>query len=97
MLKAAIVASAPCCIRRESSLSTGSEAALGCASEWTAIEEACAVAQTRGIYRLRTIRTLIQRSAPKQELFEFIEEHPIIRPLSDYGDLVRSAFQKTRV
>ncbi len=59
------------------------------------IESACELAQTHGAYRLRVIRELIKRKGNKQEQFEFIDEHPIIRRLSDYGDLVRNAFQET--
>ena len=58
------------------------------------IEEACETAQTHGAYRLRTIRELIKRQAPKQEQFEFMQEHPIIRNMSEYGDLIRDAFMK---
>ncbi len=58
------------------------------------IEHACETAQTHGAYRLRTIRELIKRQAPKQEQFEFMQEHPIIRNMSEYGDLVRNAFMK---
>jgi len=61
------------------------------------VEAACEIAQTHGAYRLRVIRALIKRSAPKQEQFEFVDEHPIIRRLSDYGDLVRKAFQENGV
>lgn len=56
-----------------------------------AIEQACAIACTHGMYRLRTVRELIKRQAATQEQFEFIEEHPIIRSLGEYGQLVRSA------
>ena len=56
------------------------------------IEKACEIAQTHGAYRLRTIRELIKRQAPKQEQFEFVQEHPIIRSLADYGDLVHESF-----
>jgi len=58
------------------------------------IEEACETAQTHGAYRLRTIRELIKRQAPKQEQFEFMQEHRIIRNISEYGDLIRNAFMK---
>jgi len=58
------------------------------------IEQACEIALTHGAYRLRTIRELIKRQGDKQTQFEFIEEHPIIRSLSDYGDLVHTAFTK---
>ena len=60
----------------------------------TAIEEACRVAQTHGVYRLRVIRELLKRQAPEQEQFEFIAQHPLIRSLSDYGQLVHHAFEE---
>lgn len=59
-----------------------------------AIEQACETALTHGAYRLRTIRELIKRQGAQQQQFEFIEEHPIIRSLSDYGELVRASFDK---
>lgn len=59
------------------------------------IEQACEIAQSYGAYRLRVIRELIKRRAPKQEQFEFMQDHPIIRSLSDYGEQVRNAFQET--
>ena len=62
-----------------------------------AIEEACRIAQTHGAYHLRVIRVLIKRKGAPQEQFEFIDQHPIIRRLSDYGDLVRRAFQEVGV
>ncbi len=58
------------------------------------IEQACETALTHGAYRLRTIRELIKRQGEKQQQFEFIDEHPIIRSLSDYGDLVHTSFTK---
>ncbi|MEQ8788422.1 MAG: IS21 family transposase [Pirellulaceae bacterium] len=50
-----------------------------------AIDEACRQALTYGVYRLKTIRALLKRPAPEQQQLEFLEEHPIIRPLSDYS------------
>jgi transposase len=49
------------------------------------LEEACRVALTHGAYRLRTIRQLLKRRGQEQQQFDFLEEHPIIRPLSDYS------------
>jgi transposase len=57
------------------------------------IERACDVAHSRGAYQLRTVRALIERAAPKQELL-FVEEDPLIRPLSDYSRFVHDTFQK---
>lgn len=50
-----------------------------------ALENACQIALSHGAYRLRTIRQLLKRHVPEQQQFEFLEEHPIIRPLSDYS------------
>jgi hypothetical protein len=49
------------------------------------LEDACRVALTHGAYRLRTIRQLLKRKGQEQRPFDFLEEHPIIRPLSDYS------------
>jgi transposase len=59
-----------------------------------AIERACEVAFSHGAWRLRTIRQLLKRDAPEQETFDFLQEHPIIRSLSDYGKLVATSFQR---
>jgi len=56
------------------------------------LDKACDIALSYGAYRLRTIRTLLQRAGPRQE--SFLDEHPIIRDLSDYARLVHDAFQK---
>ena len=50
-----------------------------------ALEEACRVALSHGAYRLRTVRQLIKHQDQEQQQFDFLEEHPIIRPLSDYS------------
>jgi hypothetical protein len=59
-----------------------------------AIERACGIASSYGAYYLRAVRALIDRDAPKQEIMSFMSEHPMIRPLSDYGQLVHDAFQQ---
>lgn len=58
------------------------------------LEKACEIALSYGAYRLRTIRQLLAREAPPQEPLPFLEEHPIIRPLDDYGAVVARALQR---
>jgi hypothetical protein len=58
-----------------------------------AIERACGIASSYAADRLRTVRALIDRNAPKQEVMPFMSEHTMIRPLSDYGQFVHDAFQ----
>jgi transposase len=59
----------------------------------TAVEQACELALGYGAYHLRTIRALIERQAPRQELLSFVSDHPMIRPMSEYGQFVHDAFQ----
>ena len=59
-----------------------------------AIDNACRIALSYESFRLKTVRELINRAAPEQQAFHFLEEHPIIRKMSDYGDLVRVSFRK---
>jgi transposase len=58
------------------------------------IERACQIAHGHGAFHLRTIRELLKRQEPAQQqaAFAFVAEHPIIRPLSDYSQLVHDAF-----
>jgi hypothetical protein len=58
------------------------------------IEAACATAHSFQAYRLRTVRKLIGQTSDMQQSLEFIDEHPTIRPMSEYGDLVRDVFAK---
>jgi transposase len=69
--------------------------ALANRHSYDAIEQACEIAQTHGAYRLRVLRELIKRTAPRQEQFEFIDRHPIIRSISEYGRIVHDAFAHT--
>jgi hypothetical protein len=50
-----------------------------------ALDAACKSALAHGAYHLRTIRQLLKRQGDHQQQFDFIEHHPIIRPLSDYS------------
>jgi transposase len=60
----------------------------------SAVEQACRSARSHAAWRLRDVRSLLKRQDPPQERFEFAAEHPLIRSLSDYGQLVRSAFEE---
>ena len=62
-----------------------------------AIEQACQLAGSHGAYRLRTIRELIKRQGDLQEQFGFIEEHPIIRPMTEYAEQVRRSLNLAQI
>ncbi len=55
------------------------------------IDQACATAVTHEAFRLRTIRELIKRAGTKQEAFEYLAEHEIIRDLASYGQLIAAS------
>jgi transposase len=58
------------------------------------IDRACGVAHGHGAYRLRVVRALLQRHEAEQPCFDFMDEHPLIRPLSEYANLVHHSFHK---
>lgn len=64
------------------------------------IERACQLALEHRCFRLRTVRELVQRDLERAHeqpaLPTLADEHPIIRPLSDYGRLVHVAFLQPR-
>ena len=59
------------------------------------IDKACQIAHGYGAYQLKSVRALLGSQAARQEQLEFAEDHPIIREIGVYGDLVRTAFQNT--
>jgi transposase len=58
------------------------------------LEKACEIALSHGCFRLRTIRQLLQRETAKQPPLAFLDEHPLIRPLDDYGAIVARAIHR---
>ena len=59
-----------------------------------ALEQACKIALSHGAFRLRTVRKLIARRSAPQQALPFLVEHPIIRPLDDYGAVVARAIER---
>lgn len=58
------------------------------------INKACEIAVSYDAYQLKNIRQLIKHKAAKQEQLEFMQEHPIIRNMNTYGDLVRNSLRQ---
>lgn len=57
------------------------------------METACELALSHGAYRLRAVRHLLDHPS-RQENFEFMEEHPLIRKMADYQDFIKVNFKK---
>ena len=69
---------------------------LGNQSSRPAVERACEVALSHGAYHLRSLRQLIKQQNPVsiQQTFAFASEHPIIRPVADYGQWLNEALTR---
>lgn len=57
------------------------------------MEQACELALTHGSFRLRALRRLADRPS-RQEQMEFIQEHPLIRGMEEYGRIIRVSFRR---
>jgi hypothetical protein len=52
--------------------------------ECSAIEEACEIAWRSSCFRSRSLTRLLKIRQASQQTMEFMDEHPVIRPMSDY-------------
>jgi transposase len=71
---------------------------LGSQQSRQAVERACEIALSHGSHHLRSLRQLIKHSGSSgtvQQTFEFASEHPIIRPVADYGQWLSDALTRT--
>jgi len=57
------------------------------------LETACELALSHGAWRLRALRSLIKSRARQQE-FDLVQSHPLIRPMADYGRWLKVSFRK---
>ncbi len=56
------------------------------------IERACEAALSHEMFRLKPLRALLKHNASqRQDSFEFMSEHEIIRDMASYGEVVRRA------
>jgi hypothetical protein len=58
------------------------------------LEKACKTAFSHGVYQLRALRQLLKRQTPVQQPLPFLDEHPIIRPMTDYAAVVAQAIHR---
>src|SRR6185503_7709239 len=68
---------------------------LGLARKYEAsqIEAACDTAWRSRGFRYRIVKSLLERSSAAQQTLEFIDAHPVIRPMSEYGEFLKQALQ----
>lgn len=62
--------------------------------ESQAINAACETAWKNRAFRYRIVKNLLYRDAAVQQTFEFLDVHPAIRPIADYGKFVHDAIQQ---
>jgi transposase len=59
------------------------------------LEKACEIALSYGLFQLRPLKKLLARqTAPPQTTLPFLEQHPIIRPLDAYAQVVAAAYER---
>jgi transposase len=61
--------------------------------EAAVIEAACDQAWRSRAFRYRTVKDLLKRKSATQQTLEFIEAHPVIRPMSEYAEFLKNAIQ----
>jgi hypothetical protein len=66
---------------------------LGRTFEAAAIEAACDQAWRSRAFRYRIVKGLLRRQSATQQTLEFIEAHPVIRPIAEYGEFLKNAIQ----
>ena len=58
------------------------------------INQACQIAWGSNCYTYRAIKRLLeQQAASQQETMEFMDDHPVIRSITEYGDFIKRAIQ----
>jgi hypothetical protein len=58
------------------------------------IDRACETAWRSQAFDYRTVKRLLEhRTAAQQQTMEFMDDHPIIRSVAEYGDFIRDAIQ----
>lgn len=67
---------------------------LTCKHTSDALENACDLAWRHQAYHLRIVRQLLERGGRRQETLAFLDEHPLIRPLSEYDRFVHQTIQQ---
>jgi transposase len=67
--------------------------ALGRKHQAAEIEAACDTAWRSSGFRYRIVKELLKRRGAKQQTLEFLESHPVIRPIAEYGEFLKNAIQ----
>lgn len=67
--------------------------ALGRKYDGAAIEAACDTAWRSRAFRYRIVKSLLARRTAAQQTMEFLDDHPVIRPLSEYREFLKTALQ----
>jgi hypothetical protein len=67
--------------------------ALGRKYETAAIEAACDTAWRSRGFRYHIVKRLLERRTAAQQTMEFLDDHPVIRPLAEYREFLKTAIQ----
>jgi hypothetical protein len=61
--------------------------------ESAAIETACDKAWRSRVFRYRVVKQLLERTSSTQQTMDFMDVHPVIRPMSEYQEFLKTTLQ----
>jgi transposase len=72
---------------------------LGLCRSYTAerVEKACGMALDEGRYHLKDIKALLESPDTAQESMPFMEEHPMIRDIAEYGQFLKELYPENEL
>lgn len=63
----------------------------------TRMEQACSVALADGRFHLRDIKAILQAPQAEQEVMPFLENHPLIRDITEYGQFLQDLYPEDEI
>jgi transposase len=63
----------------------------------TRMEQACSVALADSRFYLKDIKTLLEAPQVEQEMMPFMETHPLIRDIAEYGQFLRDLYPEDEI
>lgn len=61
------------------------------------IEQACSVALAEGRFHLRDIKAILEAPEVGQEVMPFLENHPLIRDITEYGQFLQDLYPEDEI
>lgn len=63
----------------------------------TRLDQACATALAEGRFQLRDIKVILEAPQAQQEVMPFLETHPLIRDIAEYGQFLEDLYPEDEI